>query len=335
MHDLQKYSKKITKNLDLQLQKNAARYNNDSTWGKTAFTLLFEFAKSGKMIRGNLFLESYSILSHKKDPMPYIDLACGLELIQSGLLIHDDIMDQDTLRRGNPTIHKQLEKLTNSKLTSESLAICIGDMAFFAAVDLASNYDSHIVKAIAQEIVIVGIGQMQDVSPIHKTSENILSTYTLKTGRYTFSLPFYLAGLLSNQNKKTVDNLLEIGEKIGVLFQIRDDYLGIFGESITTGKNASSDITEDKLTIYKACLEEKKDSYITNYVLPLFGKKDITENEYTLIKKTLTDYEILKRVQELEDTYKIEAKSSMEQLENAHMKKFLGEILEYVTSRGK
>lgn len=334
MMNLQKHNNTIKQSLN-EIEKNYKELTKKTNpWAKIAGDLLFAFSKKGKMVRGNLLLESVAILSNGKNTNAAL-LAAALELIHSGLLIHDDIMDQDALRRGSPTIHKQLESLSsNSKPTAEALAICIGDISFFVALHAAGAYNSSVVQKLTNEITLVGLGQMQDVCALGDiNTQSILKTYIYKTGRYTFSLPFALAGLLSKSSEPEIQSLEKIGESIGILFQIHDDYLGLFGNSSTTGKQAVSDIQKDKLTLYKLFLLESKNKHIKTTILPLFGKQSITAENVQQIQNVLTDYKITEKVDQIKQELVLQTKEEIKKLENTDMQKFLTQILEFVTTR--
>ncbi len=190
------------------------------------------------------------------------------------------------------------------------------------------------LQKLTSEITLVGLGQMQDVYALGDTNtESILSTYTYKTARYTFSLPFALAGRVSTVSDSEILSLEKIGEKIGILFQIHDDYLGLFGNSSTTGKQAVSDIQKNKLTLYKLFLLELNNQYIKTTILPLFGKQKVTAENIAQIQNSLTEYKITKKVDEIKQSFILQAKEEINKLENKNMQKFLTQILEFVTTR--
>jgi geranylgeranyl diphosphate synthase type I len=261
-------------------------------WGKDVIERLKEFTLGGKLIRGSLILFGEEMFRGEFTSSA-IKAAVSMELFQTALLIHDDIMDQDTTRRGKTTIfyqYAQLAEQMNHKdfyHFGESMGICVGDIAFFLGFENLSELDvspsllNKIYKTFAREITFVGLGQMQDVfySITDKDlNENvILSIYLYKTSRYTFSLPLIIGGLLGGARKHHLAGLETIGENLGLIFQIKDDELGLFGNEKTTGKPVGSDIKENKKTLYfwylskMATEEEKKE------IASLFGNPNLTE----------------------------------------------------------
>lgn len=292
------YASVIRKSLEEVRTDLLVRYSDVNPWSKKAINLLFDFAVSGKLLRGSLFLDTYTLFSKLQPSENELKIACCLELIQSALLIHDDIMDSDILRRGGKTMTKFLADTTdNEKHTGDSLAICVGDFAFFVAIELTADSNPQIIKKIASEIASVGLGQMQDVYPQGDiTKDTILSLYTYKTARYTVSLPLSLGAIMTDQNENVITKLENIGQDLGVLFQIEDDYIDVFSDEKISGKDAGSDIREDKLTILKALLLEKKETPDINRALSYFGNKNINQKNIDDIKNILSKTGIVSEI---------------------------------------
>lgn len=209
---------------------------------------IFESTENGKMLRSGLFLETVEILSEKKVTESEYKIALAIEILQTSLLIHDDIMDKSLLRRRKPSIVAQYLKDSKNQELANSLAICNGDVGFFIAWEILSdipNLNLKILQIFAKEFGLVCIAQMTDVDPSKKSGEEILNLYRYKTARYSFLLPLTLAATLVNQKS---EDLEEIGENIGILFQIRDDWLDINGDPEKTGKQ-STDIEDQKQTL--------------------------------------------------------------------------------------
>ncbi len=230
-----------------------------NSWQKDAYSRLLSFVNSGKSIRGALFLwskEQYMGSLREAD----IALASSIELIHSGFLIHDDIMDTDRFRRGQRTIFSQFEEIGTDQQIEQStdfgknLAICVGDLALFLGMDCMRMYsiDSGPLQSILQEFASVCIAQMQDVSfgmnTILPSIDEVLSMYTYKTARYTFSLPLALGARISNAPQSEIELLEDIGEDMGLIFQLSDDMLNLFGDSSTSGKSVGSDLRDEKKT---------------------------------------------------------------------------------------
>lgn len=230
-----------------------------------------EYATSGKLFRGCLLVEMQQALTGRELTQTQysaaVQVAAGLELICSGLLVHDDIMDQDVRRRGLLTTHTAVTdwateaELPNATHFGESVAICFGDVLFFLGMqclNTASVSDAvarRIMQISSHELACLGLAQTEDMRqaslPIAAvTQEEIIEMQYGKTGRYTGRWPLLLAAALAERSSEEQAQLLKIGDEIGLLYQWRDDYLGLFGHPEKTGKNIVSDVREGKKTLW-------------------------------------------------------------------------------------
>lgn len=305
------------------------------------------FGTQGKMIRGGLVALGYSLF---KTPVPEAATAAGavLELVQSGLLIHDDIMDRDETRRGAASIfyqyavRAQKEKLRQAFHVGESLGICAGDIAFFLAYELLSllpvtNAEkSRLIILMSRELSYVAVAQMLDVywgaSLKHKiTEQDILRLYTYKTGRYTFSLPLMCGAVLAQAPGEYISTLEQIGELMGIIFQIKDDELGLFGDQVQTGKPVGSDIKEGKKNLYYYYLFHDSEYKRHRKLLSMFNTQTITGKQIEQIRSAVREsgiqHKITRKVKEL-------AQRAEELINNLHetdarSRQLLLDLLEY------
>lgn len=217
-------------------------YEDINSWGPEATKQLSDFATAGKGIRGSLALFSYSAFSGKKDIAPALPLAAALELFHAGFLIHDDIMDNDALRRGKPSLHTQV---------GEAVAICMGDLAFFLGYKAIAGLP--VQAYVSEELAKATVAQMEDVSQKEPTSDDVLRLYRFKTARYTFSLPLVAGAMLAEADPKIIPQLEDLGESLGLLFQIRDDELdgnvpSALAPKLKTHKNQQAERAQQILT---------------------------------------------------------------------------------------
>lgn len=290
-------------------------------WSDDTFHKINSFSSQGKMIRGSLFLRTYELLGGKKD---FISVAAALEITQSGILAHDDVMDKDDFRRGLKTIHKQYEEHINNTHFGYSMAICFGDIAFFESF---KHIPKKAIKIYSEEMINCAYGQMQDIHYTYSdkeiTKKQILEVYRLKTARYTFSLPMMLAAKLANQNVKTYEKL---GEHLGIIFQIIDDDIGIFGTKEEIGKTPGSDIKENKKTIHRLLLLKKYPN------LKKYYGYEVSEKELELIRnKTL---EIKKEIDEIITHHQTKIDEIIKKIPSP-TKEFIQNLSKYNLSRRK
>ena len=270
--------------------KEIIKEENDSI--KENLEVFANLNSDGKLIRGTLVNLGYKLM--KEDSEYSYPLALAFELFQTSILIHDDIIDNDVLRRGKETIHTynynkyyNLTKSSKSKKLGENIGICIGDLGLYNAnMVISKNYqnDSNLANILNyfNKIVIDTIrGELIDVILPFKEENNlevldleksIMEIYKLKTAYYTIIGPLTLGMILAGTTEDKIKDIENLGYNIGVAFQMQDDLLGVYGEDI--GKSVGSDIEEYKQTIlYAHC----KTTEYYNELLKYYGK-DINEN---------------------------------------------------------
>jgi geranylgeranyl diphosphate synthase type I len=265
-------------------------------WGSDVCGRVLEFTLQGKMIRGGLVLLAHDIFGGKNTADAGLG-ACAMELFQSAFLIHDDIMDRDETRRGKASVFAQYMNETGvpdaaeNRRLGESLGICAGDISFFmgyqslAELSCVSSVPS-IMGAVSRELSIVGAAQMQDVYFGHVTAQpsldDIIRMYVQKTGRYTFSLPLMLGAMIAGAEEKNLERFSVLGEKMGIVFQIKDDELGLFGSG--TGKVSGSDIRENKKSIFRYYLFSRIRGEDVARCEALFGNPDIIAEDIDYVR---------------------------------------------------
>lgn len=219
---------------------------NDYPKSKVKEAMLYSLQAGGKRIRPFIVLQV--IRAYNQNYHDYIDIACALEMIHTYSLIHDDLpgMDNDDLRRGKPTCHKQF---------GEATAILAGDGLLNEAVNiiiktsLASDLKIALISCLYQASGISGMiyGQELDIENENKklSIDKLNTIHHYKTGKL-LSCSFQLGGLIASPQDVKV--LKEIGYKVGLAFQIQDDILDVISDSKTLGKPVGSDASNHKET---------------------------------------------------------------------------------------
>lgn len=208
--------------------------------------MLYSLNAGGKRIRPVMMLQV--IRSYQQDYHPYIDVACALEMIHTYSLIHDDLpgMDNDDLRRGRPTCHRQYDEAT---------AILAGDGLLNEAVNIiirAHLEDKMTIDLISCLYRSSGIDGMIYGQELDIQNENsLIDTDTLqkihkyKTGKL-LSCALMMGAIIAQRDD--IEIWEEIGYKIGLAFQIQDDILDVTGTTEQLGKPAGSDESNHKTT---------------------------------------------------------------------------------------
>ncbi|MCL2676377.1 MAG: polyprenyl synthetase family protein [Streptococcaceae bacterium] len=212
-------------------------------------SIIYSLQAGGKRIRPMLFLEMLSAFGVALDEAHY-QVAAAIEWIHTGSLIHDDLpaMDNDDYRRG---------KLTNHKVYGEDTAILAGDALFLepyyllAQTNLSPEIKISLIKELSYASGSQGMvaGQVLDMAGESKSLslEEIKEIHELKTGRM-LAYPFVAAGIVAEQEHEQIGVLRQIGQNLGLAFQIRDDILDVTGSFEEIGKTPGKDEATEKST---------------------------------------------------------------------------------------
>jgi len=214
--------------------------------------------RGGKRLRGILLAAAFDACGGE-DRAAMLPALVSFELIQAYLLVHDDWIDDDDVRRGGPTVHAALMSQRMTKHEAGALAVLTGDYASALALDAMCSCalpDARIaraMRALADLQRNVVLGQMLDVrGTVQRQSGNLRHAidrvYELKTASYTVTGPLTIGAILAGANEARVEQLARIALPLGIMFQLRDDLLGVFGDPSVTGKSDSTDLRQGKFT---------------------------------------------------------------------------------------
>lgn len=261
------------------------------------------YINKGKRVRGGLVLAGYRAVSNSEDWHNIVGMASAFELMHSYLLVHDDFMDQDEIRRGTPTFHKSmvawLTKRINPEETlhlGESLAVCMGDLinSWYVEMAINSGLDDSLkiraLKHLCNVTQITGLGQSQDIyyeTQKDLTEVEVLGMSEWKSGEYSIAGPFVLGGILAGATEQQLQAMREYGLKVGVAFQIKDDELGIYGDSEITGKPSGNDIRTGKHTLFKKYAMDLATGDDKIYLEKSFGNRSLTEPEINHVRELI------------------------------------------------
>ncbi len=315
---------KYYNNINTKCMKKVQAYNNilkqkeENEIIKKALDKFTYLNSDGKFLRATLVALGYQTIKNDDD---YLALSLAVEIFQTSILIHDDIIDKALKRRGKdtiPVLYKKENQQAPYKLEemANSMAVCIGDLGFYLANEIIlkayQNY-SHLGKVLYyyNDMVIKTIkGELLDVflpfkeeNHIHvkDLEKQINEIYTLKTAWYSVIGPFCLGMVLAGAKEDLIKKLENILLDVGIAFQIKDDLLGIYGDEAETGKTAS-DIKEFKQTLlYSYTLhtnykDELLKYYGTDNIVPVkqifiesgakkYAEKQMTERFSKAIRK--------------------------------------------------
>lgn len=240
-------------------------------------------AVGGKGLRPQL-VEKTALGYPARPTRPVINaVGAAFELLHTGLIIHDDIIDQDELRRHGPTVNAAATRYAARRIAKaggaassagrehalqygRSAAIIAGDLALTGAYRLIATSrapEARLLKLLGildDAVFQSAAGELLDIDHTLPGSRvrdrEVLEATRLKTAAYSFEAPLKAGAVLGGAPSADIDLLGEIGQAMGTAYQLVDDLLGVFGDPQETGKSVVSDLREGKRTML-LCLAEQ------------------------------------------------------------------------------
>lgn len=345
---LREYKNRVDPILETYFQSKRDRYQKFPDFIEQFSDHLAEFTlRGGKRLRSALIYYTYLLFSDS-DLDEVVRTSTFIELVQSFLLIHDDIMDRADLRRGKATLHKIYEEVSRQQRLKDdfhfgnTMAILAGDLGSQLAYEIIhdSNFSpekkNKVAKLTAAEISEVIFGQIGDILLRYEFSEeDVSNVHKHKTATYTFRLPMLAGGILAGADNNQLRILEDYAIPCGIAFQIRDDVLGVFGNDESTGKSSLSDLREGKKTLlvsesYKNASHEQKQK-----LHRALGKLDLGEEEAQEVRDIFKstgalNYSIVKCEEHIAN-----AKQALKPLsgKNPDAYQFLNDLADYIIIR--
>ena len=203
----------------------------------------YVLSMGGKRLRPTLTLMAYAL--YKEDTERALPTAIGLETYHNHPLLHDDLMDKADMRRGKPTVHKKWD---------ENTAILSGDTMLILAFQHILRTDCHrlpeVLNLAARTMQEICEGQQYDMNFESRSDvreEEYIEMIRLKTS-VLLACALKAGALIADAPKEDCEQLYQFGEKIGLAFQLQDDYLDCYGDPAVFGKQIGGDICCAKKT---------------------------------------------------------------------------------------
>ena len=197
----------------------------------------------GKRIRPTLMLLAYNL--YKDDPESILMPACALETYHNYTLLHDDLMDNADLRRGHMTVHRRWDANT-AILSGDSMLV----LAYQRMAQCRRDKLADVLNLFTETALEIGEGQQYDMEFEQRndvTEAEYIEMIRLKTS-VLLACALKIGALLADAPETDCDNLYRFGEKIGLAFQLQDDFLDVYGDTKVFGKAIGGDILAGKKT---------------------------------------------------------------------------------------
>ncbi|MBK7523055.1 MAG: polyprenyl synthetase family protein [Saprospiraceae bacterium] len=280
-------------------------YLESSLIGNSPFTLYepadYILSLGGKRIRPILVLLGTHLYEESFEKA--LDAAFAIEVFHNFTLVHDDIMDQAELRRGQLTVHKKY---------STNQAILTGDVMLIHSYEKLLGYSpvlSHMLVSVfskmAEELCK---GQQMDMD--FETRENVsigdyIKMIELKTA-VLLGAALKIGALIGNAADSDAEHLYQFGINFGIAFQLQDDVLDVFGASAHVGKTIGGDIIQNKKTyLFLKSLELASDEQKSNLVRLYSGHSNMSETDKVeWVTKTFTSLLVKEYAQQVMEAYR-------------------------------
>jgi len=244
------------------------------------------FRKSGKRIRPALLLLCSKLLGYKGTQD--ILFSALIEAIHTASLIHDDIVDNSELRRGQPTVHAKW---------GPNITVLLGDYLYIRTIDQALKNSSRkileVLTEVTTEMVEGEITEYYHSGNLALKEEQYFDIIKKKTASL-FRATCQISSLLAESNEQVEFQLAEFGLNLGMAFQIVDDLLDFTGDEDRLGKPALSDLREGRVTLPLIFTLQEGNSYLKNKVTAYFQNKGHSEGLRNEILEIVTKNGALK-----------------------------------------
>jgi len=283
-----------------------------------------ELVRGGKRLRSSVFASALRGLREDGDTTggtvggtvggtaDAVDIACAVELLHAAFIVHDDVIDGDLVRRGRPNVSGRAVEAANragavpaaAGAFGQAAGILAGDVLLSAALSLVGSGDvggatrRALVDLFHDTVFASVAGEHADVwfslGVEDADATRVLQTIELKTARYSFQTPLEAAAILAGCRPERIRQLRDIARGLGVVYQLRDDVLGVFGSSEATGKSVSADLREGTQTLLIALARTSPE---WRSVAHRFGAPDLDEDDAEALRTALRASGALDRVE--------------------------------------
>ena len=234
----------------------------------------YVLSAGGKRLRPVLVLLAYHL--YRDDVEKAIPAALALETYHNHTLLHDDLMDRADMRRGRPTVHKKWDDNT-AVLSGDTMLI----MAFQHMMECDSPRLAEMMKLFARSMQEICEGQQYDVNFEQRndvTEAEYIEMIRLKTS-VLLACSIKTGALLADAPAADADALYAFGEKVGLAFQLQDDYLDVYGDPAVFGKKIGGDILCGKKTFMLINAYNRADEATRARLLALLADKEMAADE--------------------------------------------------------
>ena len=279
------------------------------------------FRSSGKKMRARLSLIASSVKNHKDR----FKLASVIELLHTATLVHDDVVDNSSVRRGVKSVNN---------VWTNSHGVLIGDYiyskAFILMVEIGNK---NILEELANATNDISQGELIQLDAIRniKISLNKLKKISyFKTGRL-FEAAARTGAMLSSSNRNYINNVSECAKNLGILFQIRDDMLD-YSSDLEIGKPLYQDLREGKVTYPFFYAYKNSNTRNKKNLFELLGKNNLNQSKAKTLIQNLNG---IQKTQQLAEKYHVKTVDCANKINDLFVRKEMIELADIALKRDK
>ena len=286
----------------------------------------YHIKTGGKRLRALLTLGAARMCGYTKGSRD-INLAACVELIHSATLMHDDVIDEGTIRRGKETLNKVWDNHSSVLIGDYLLSRCFEMMVEDGNLEILKLLSSTSSKIAQGEVL-----QLQHQGEIDMLEETYLKIISAKTAEL-FAAATKVGAILSNVGNREKDALEFYGRNLGLTFQIADDTLDYNSDLKLFGKKVGQDFFEGKVTLPVILLFQKLNSDEKNLLIGLFKKETRDKKDLDEIISLIRKYNIIKECYQKAQHYINLASNSLTIFKDSEEKEILKNLTSFSLAR--
>ena len=319
-----------------QIEKNAKiinRYLNSKLKGNPK--KLYDAAghliiHGGKKLRPYMVIRSCQIVGGKSSNA--MGAASAVEMVHNFSLVHDDIMDNDEMRHGVPTVHKKY---------GIPLAILAGDVLFSKAFQIISDSKlpdsatTQLISRLAKACVDICEGQLLDIKMAEERKIPSQTEYITMIGKKTaalFDVSCAMGAICASNKTKDISNLSSFGRNLGIAFQITDDLIGVMGDPKITKKPVGNDLREGKKSLPILLAIKLAKGKNKKIILKAFGNSKITRKDLNKAVDVIRSLGIEEDMRKQAQKYSKKAEKSLSKYSGSAKSELIA-LLDFVVKR--
>jgi geranylgeranyl diphosphate synthase, type I len=263
-----------------------------------------------------------------------LDVGAAIEIIHNFTLVHDDIMDDDDIRRGRPAVHIEYDLPTAINAGDAMLAIAFEAMA--VAEGIEPEQLPFLVKRIGRMVRKCSEGQQLDIEFEEREMVSEDEYITMIHGKTAamFLTCAEVGAHLAGADSDTIQCMHDWGLAVGLCFQLMDDLIDVLSDSDTLGKPSGSDVAQGKRTLMVIHALEQPSSQSKDELLAVLGKGDnVTAQQVTRAHKALEDLGSIEYARSKAESYHRKAHDSLDRLPDGPAMRALRELTDYQLKR--